>query len=171
MIPSPPPPLLTPTSGPRHQSSPSGSYHLGCALDGSVLRIHSTERGGYECLSHNPPPFIFSPGASVTITGGDLSVLAAHACCLRLGLSGAHVTSKPAAVSWQRLLFLLLASKVLLQLEEVKRAFQCCARCVLSPSEPSVGLRRMKMLGLSALTSLALRAQWYGAEESHCSHS
>lgn len=119
MIPSPPPPLLAPTSGPRHQSSPSGSYHLGCALDGSVLRIHSTERGGYECLSHNPPPFIFSPGASVTITGGDLSVLAAHACCLRLGLSGAHVTSKPAAVSWQRLLFLLLASKVLLQLEEV----------------------------------------------------
>lgn len=119
MIPSPPSPLLTPTSGPRHQSSPSGSYHLGCALDGSVLRIHSTERGGYECLSHTPPPFIFSPGASVTITGGDLSVLAAHACYLRLGLSGAHVTSKPAAVSWQGLLFLLLASKVLLQLEEV----------------------------------------------------
>lgn len=62
MIPSRPPPLLTPTSGPRHQSSPSGSYHLGCALDGSVLRIHSTESGGYECLSHTPPSFIFSPG-------------------------------------------------------------------------------------------------------------
>lgn len=117
-------------------------------------------------------PFLhFNPEASASISGGYLSVLAAPTCYLRLGLSGAHVTSKPAAVGWQRLLFLLIASKVLLQLEEGKRAFQCCARCILLPSEPSVGLRRMKMLGLSSLTSLVLRAQWYGAEESHCSHS
>lgn len=105
----------------------ASSYHLGCALEVPVLRIHRTDSRELD----TPLSFLCCSGP--TISGSYLSVLAAHTCYLRLGLSGAHVTSKPAAVGWQRLLFLLIASKVLLQLEEVECLPKLCTLHSLAP--------------------------------------